>query len=208
MRKSMRTLWVVLCCLTVAAGYAQEVVKENGKIIIDASAIRHTKVKKARATDGTNARLGTDDETNIGSAASDEQVYYRFELSAARFSATWINAVNRCRNLADDGGGWRLPTLKEAILIYILWPELQQAGLTGVAGGTATEAGGGGNSYPYVRYNDTGAICWTRRMLVRTDIFAASATLIETVGSALLSVAVGKSKSIRLVLIIRLLPEL
>ena len=103
MRKSMRTLWVVLCCLTVATGYAQEVVKENGKIIIDASAIRHTKVKKARATDGTNARLGTDDETNIGSAASDEQVYYRFELSAARFSATWINAVNRCRNLADDG---------------------------------------------------------------------------------------------------------
>ena len=112
MRKSMRTLWVVLCCLTVATGYAQEVVKENGKIIIDASAIRHTKVKKARATDGTNARLGTDDETNIGSAASDEQVYYRFELSAARFAATWINAVNRCRNLADDGGGWRLPTLK------------------------------------------------------------------------------------------------
>lgn len=45
-------------------------------------------------------------------------------------------------------------------------------------------------------------------MLVRTDIFAASATLIEAVGSALLSVAVGKSKSIRLVLIIRLLPEL
>ena len=105
----MRTLWVVLCCLTVAAGYAQEVVKENGKIIIDASAIRHTKIKKARATDGTNARLGTDNETNIGSAASDEQVYYRFELSAARFSATWINAVNRCKNLTNDGGGWRLP---------------------------------------------------------------------------------------------------
>ena len=158
MRKRMRTLWVVLCCLTVAAGYAQEVVKENGKIIIDASAIRHTKIKKARATDGTNARLGTDNETNIGSAASDEQVYYRFELSAARFSATWINAVNRCKNLTNDGGGWRLPTLKEAILIYILWPELQKAGLTGVAGGTATEAGGGGNSYPYVRYDEAGAI--------------------------------------------------
>ena len=151
MRKRMRTLWVVLCCLTVAAGYAQEVVKENGKIIIDASAIRHTKIKKARATDGTNARLGTDNETNIGSAASDEQVYYRFELSAARFSATWINAVNRCKNLTNDGGGWRLPTLKEAILIYILWPELQKAGLTGVAGG-------GGNSYPYVRYDEAGAI--------------------------------------------------
>ena len=204
----MRTLWVVLCCLTVATGYAQEVVKENGKIIIDASAIRHTKVKKARATDGTNARLGTDDETNIGSAASDEQVYYRFELSAARFAATWINAVNRCRNLADDGGGWRLPTLKEAILIYILWPELQQAGLTGVAGGTATEAGGAETHTRMYVIVIREPLCWTRRMLVRTDIFAASATLIETVGSALLSVAVGKSKSIRLVLIIRLLPEL
>lgn len=208
MRKSMRTLWVVLCCLTVATGYAQEVVKENGKIIIDASAIRHTKVKKARATDGTNARLGTDDETNIGSAASDEQVYYRFELSAARFSATWINAVNRCRNLADDGGGWRLPTLKEAILIYILWPELQQAGLTGVAGGTATERVGAETHTRMYVIMIREPLCWTRRMLVRTDIFAASATLIETVGSALLSVAVGKSKSIRLVLIIRLLPEL
>ena len=187
MRKSMRTLWVVLCCLTVAAGYAQEVVKENGKIIIDASAIRHTKVKKARATDGTNARLGTDDETNIGSAASDEQVYYRFELSAARFSATWINAVNRCRNLADDGGGWRLPTLQEERL--------------------PKRVGAETHTRMYVIMIRE-PLCWTRRMLVRTDIFAASATLIETVGSALLSVAVGKSKSIRLVLIIRLLPEL
>ena len=110
------------------------------------------------ATDGTNARLGTDDETNIGSAASDEQVYYRFELSAARFSATWINAVNRCRNLADDGGGWRLPTLKEAILIYILWPELRKAGLTGAAGGTGTDAGGDGTTLPYVTYDDNGTI--------------------------------------------------
>mgnify|MGYP000857893971 CR=1 FL=1 len=158
MRKSMRTLWVVLGCLTATAGYAQEVVAENGRIIIDASAIPHTKVKKARDTDGTNTTLGTNDENNIGSVASDEQVYYRFELSAARFSATWLDAVNRCKDLADDGGGWRLPTLREAILIYILWPELRQAGLTGVAGGTATEAGGGGNTFPYVRYNDTGAI--------------------------------------------------
>lgn len=30
--------------------------------------------------------------------------------------------------------------------------------MTGVAGGTATEAGGRGNIYPYVRYNDTGSI--------------------------------------------------
>ena len=127
------------------------------KIIIDASAIRHTKVKKARATDGTNARLGTDDETNIGSAASDEQVYYRFELSAARFSATWINAVNRCRIL---------PMMRRLALAHTKGSDTD---LHPVAGATAGRADGsgrrngyrsgwGGNSYPYVRYSDTGAI--------------------------------------------------
>ena len=30
--------------------------------------------------------------------------------------------------------------------------------MTGVAGGTVTEAGVSGNIYPYVRYSDTGAI--------------------------------------------------
>lgn len=148
----------MLVCLTATVGYAQEVLVENGKIIINASAIPNTQVKKARATNGTNARLGTDNATNIGSVASDDKVYYKFQLSRTRFSSNWLNAVNRCKNLTDDGGGWRLPTHKEAVLIYILWPELTKAGLTNAAGGTGTEAGGDGTTCPYVTYDDNGAI--------------------------------------------------
>ena len=83
---------------------------ENGKIIIDASAIPHTRVKKARATDGNNITRGTNTAANISSVVSDDKVYYKFELSRERFTGFWLFAVNRCRNLTDDGGGWRLPT--------------------------------------------------------------------------------------------------
>ena len=135
----------MLVCLTATVGYAQEVLVENEKIIIDASAIPHTRVKKARTT-------------NISSVVSDDKVYYKFELSRERFTGFWLFAVNRCRNLTDDGGGWRLPTYKEAALIYILWPELTKAGLTDVAGGTGTDAGGDGTTLPYVTYDDNGTI--------------------------------------------------
>ena len=80
------------------------------------------------------------------------------ELSPTRFTATWQDAVNRCKDLADDGGGWRLPTHKEAVLIYILWPELRKAGLTNAAGGTGTDAGGDGTTCPYVTYDNNGTI--------------------------------------------------
>lgn len=149
---------MMLVCLTATAGYAQQVLVENGKIVIDASAIPNTQVKKARTTDGTNTKRGTNDATNISSVVSDEKVYYKFELSPTRFTATWQDAVNRCKDLADDGGGWRLPTHKEAVLIYILWPELRKAGLTGAAGGTGTDAGGDGTTCPYVTYDNNGTI--------------------------------------------------
>lgn len=148
----------MLVCLTATVGYAQEVLVEDGKIIIDASAIPNTREKKARATDGTNIARGTNTATNISSVVSDDKVYYKFELSQERFTGFWLFAVNRCRNLTDDGGGWRLPTHKEAVLIYILWPELTEAGLTGVAGGTGTDAGGDGTTLPYVTYDDIGTI--------------------------------------------------
>lgn len=63
----------MLVCLTATAGYAQQVLVENGKIVIDASAIPNTQVKKARTTDGTNTKRGTNDATNISSVVSDEK---------------------------------------------------------------------------------------------------------------------------------------
>ena len=61
---------MMLVCLTATAGYAQQVLVENGKIVIDASAIPNTQVKKARTTDGTNTKRGTNDATNISSVVS------------------------------------------------------------------------------------------------------------------------------------------
>lgn len=69
---------MILVCLTATVGYAQEVLVEDGKIIIDASAIPHTRVKKARATDGTNTKRGTNNASNISSVVSDDKVYYKF----------------------------------------------------------------------------------------------------------------------------------
>lgn len=149
---------MILVCLTATVGYAQEVLVEDGKIIIDASAIPHTREKKARATDGTNTKRGTNNASNISSVVSDDKVYYKFELSQERFTGFWLFAVTRCINLDENGRGWRLPTYKEAALIYILWPELTKAGLTGVAGGTGTDAGGDGTTLPYVSYDDNGTI--------------------------------------------------
>ena len=65
---------------------------------------------------------------------------------------------SNCINLDENGRGWRLPTYKEAALIYILWPELTKAGLTGVAGGSGTDAGGDGTTCPYVTYDNNGTI--------------------------------------------------
>ena len=73
---------MMLVCLTATVGYAQEVLVENEKIIIDASAIPHTRVKKARTTDGNNITLGTNNAANISSVVSDDKVYYKFELLA------------------------------------------------------------------------------------------------------------------------------
>ena len=56
---------MMLVCLTATVGYAQEVLVENGKIIIDASAIPHTRVKNARTTDGDNITRGTNNAANI-----------------------------------------------------------------------------------------------------------------------------------------------
>ena len=51
-----------------------------------------------------------------------------------------------------------MPSHKEAVLIYILWPELRKAGLTNAAGGTGTDAGGDGTTCPYVTYDGNGTI--------------------------------------------------
>ncbi|NDV56929.1 DUF1566 domain-containing protein [Bacteroides sp. 519] len=68
----------------------------------------------------------------------------------------WVTAFNACKNSDHDGGGWRLPTQRELMLMYIFRPALED--LTGVAFAaayywSATE-NAAANSW-YVRFDGT-----------------------------------------------------
>lgn len=123
-------LLVLVWILSTMMSYAQTVTKSANGAIIDASAIPHTKVKKARSTDGTNNTMGSNTAANIGSAVSNEKVYYKLEVHKSNnsTSSNWLAAVNLCKGLSVDGGGWRLPTQRELMLIWVLKPELEKIG--------------------------------------------------------------------------------
>lgn len=128
MKLNLKPILFVVGCLMMTGSYAQKVIIENNKVIVDASALRNsTKVKKARGTDGTATTLGTNDATNIGSEVSDEKVYYKFEVDKEDkgYNFFWLDAVHTCQTLTKDGGGWRVPTKRELLLMYLLKQELE-----------------------------------------------------------------------------------
>lgn len=130
MKLIVKIILVVFVCLMVTKGYAQKVVVDKGRFIIDASGIEHTTTKKARGTDGTNDTWGTQSIDYISSWVSNEKVYYKFEVSAVDEAqdVTWKEAVDACEKSTRDGGDWRLPTQRELMLISVLLPELKQVG--------------------------------------------------------------------------------
>ncbi len=134
MKNSMKIILTLLACLlATTAGYAQRVYEEGGKVIIDASAIPHTKVKKARTTDATLDAPGTNTLENLSSHINNDKVYYKFEVSpdyTSNYKYTWFDALEACANSTKDGGGWRLPTQRELLLIWVLTPELEQFGIS------------------------------------------------------------------------------
>lgn len=121
--------FVVAITMTVLSSVvvdAQKVVTDGGKVIIDCSAMPSgsvTYVKKAKTTTGTNntaAGTGLDD---IASQASNDKVYYRFEVSKTDNNTSitghdWKSAVDICAALTNNGG-WRLPTQRELHLMSV-----------------------------------------------------------------------------------------
>ena len=107
MKLNLKPILFVVGCLMMTGSYAQKVIIENNKVIIDASALRNsTKVKKARTTDGAYNKLGTNDATNIGSKVSDEKVYYKFEVDKEEkgYNFFWDSAVYTCQSLTKEWG--------------------------------------------------------------------------------------------------------
>lgn len=141
-------LLVLVGILSTTMCYAQKVTKGPHGAIIDASAIPHTKVKKARETNSTYEEIGTNTADNLSSTVSNEKVYYKFEVCAedAGKSTWWIASIDKCKNSTVDGGGWRMPTYRELVLMWVLKPELEQIeGFVPFTQGiywSATEAGG------------------------------------------------------------------
>lgn len=119
--------------LLSAAAHAQKVVTEGSgatiKVIIDASGIPHTTQKKARTTKATNTTsVPVNDLYDIASAKSNENVYKRFEVSKVDNSIGihWKNAIDLCVGLNYNGStGWRLPTQRELMLIWVLYNDLK-----------------------------------------------------------------------------------
>lgn len=130
MRKSVKILFGLFVCLAATTGHAQKIASENGKVIIDSSAIPHVTTKKARTTTATPRLKGSNTADDIASQVSNSLVYYKFEVgqvSTDRLS--WNDAILACANKTDTGGGWRLPTQRELQLMVVLSPELEQFGL-------------------------------------------------------------------------------
>jgi hypothetical protein len=129
MKRNLTSMLFIVGCLMITDSYAQKVIVEGNRVIIDASGLRNTtKVKKATGTNGTNETLGTNNAGNIGSKVSNEKVYYKFEVTTHNVGSNvpWINAVYACQSF---GAGWRLPTQREWQLMRILESELKASGV-------------------------------------------------------------------------------
>lgn len=122
MIQQFKLLLIVFASCAVMDSYAQKVFVDGaGRVIIDASAIPHTTTPKARTTDATLTDFGTNTLTDISSELSNEKVFKKIEVSKQRLGGfNWLQAIEACYNLPDDGGGWRLPTERELSLMLIL----------------------------------------------------------------------------------------
>lgn len=128
MKRSLTSMLFIVGCLMITDSYAQKVIVEGNRTIIDASGLRNaTKVKKVTGTNGTNETLGTNNASNIGSKVSNEKVYYKFEVTRSNVGSnvSWVSAVSECQSV---GAGWRLPTHREWLLMCMLRTELKASG--------------------------------------------------------------------------------
>lgn len=101
-----------------------------GQVIIDASKMDpkdFTRAPKALTTSATNSTIADNNLEHLSSAASNEKVYYKFEVQKEDLGGnfSWERKLNDCRTLNIDGAiRWRLPTIKELTLMFRLKSDL------------------------------------------------------------------------------------
>lgn len=146
-------------------GYAQKVYKRDGKVYLEctvasrmpAGSVTTTPKCKDGAASNTTFRNGaTDKDMNIY-ASENDQVFEKLEIDASdmaepdasAFTMDWVTAYNGCKS---KGEGWRLPTQRELILMYIF-----RVPLVSMIGKNFDSSGYYWSSFEY----GNGSSCWS-----------------------------------------------
>jgi hypothetical protein len=125
----MKKIFMVLFAgLLVSAGLqAQKVYKDaSNRVILDLTkeagmpegAI--TNEPKSWAGRGTPINIGNTLTGNLETGDINEKVFEKLEIAPSNLGLMfWAEAFTGCIELVSNGGGWRLPTQRELILIWI-----------------------------------------------------------------------------------------
>jgi hypothetical protein len=134
-----KIVMIVFVGLLVPAGLqAQKVyiedVQGNGKVILDltvetgmpAGAI--TNEPKTWAGKGSPANSGSYLADNLETGDINKKVFEKLEIAPSDLGQRdWAAAFNDCRDPLYNGGGWRLPTQRELLLMWIFREALNTA---------------------------------------------------------------------------------
>lgn len=150
MKKIKQLGFLMLSTITIlhsGSTYAQKVVVENGRTIVDASSVAHTTTPKPLGLD-QYAGFWSDRELSL--PVNDARVFKKFEVAKTDLPDTYyihqswtpeegtqeksylqvkrpLYAHQECTELPDDGKGkWRLPTRRELVLMWILKVPLEK----------------------------------------------------------------------------------
>lgn len=113
---------IVAAMLSTAIGYAQKI----ETAIIDGQVYPVINcIQGLSSTNYTTTSKGNKQE-ELKTVAADAKVYARFAVAKSdnSTSTTWANAFTVCSSVS--GGGWRPPTQRELVLIWVLKRELEQ----------------------------------------------------------------------------------
>lgn len=122
--------------LTTGLVYGQKIYKdETDRLILDCSA--DSKMQQNAVTDVkkyTKVTMATVNAFILGdlasSTATNAQIYYKLEiapkdickeskLGVSAVAISWAEAYNNCKKLNFNGTGWRLPTQRELMMMWI-----------------------------------------------------------------------------------------
>ena len=148
MRQKLFTILLAGLIIVPAGLSAQEVYKEANasalggyRVILDltvkagmpAGAVTSTKKYTGTSTASNSDWLINAPDNSVNGSIN-ARVYEKLEIAPgdlnnnATFGAStamdWANAYNRCKNSTCDGGGWRLPTQRELMMMWVFRPAL------------------------------------------------------------------------------------